>query len=130
MAGPRIEFHEFLIRKLKEHGSVAKTSTGWVWTPVISKIGTDDGLPIYVYHQPPENLQLHYPCLIYELDDIRKTPADNMSYLKFRRYKMTYITWGPDSSLIDWLVDLPYCSMSGAPYEADNLYHYPYKIYY
>lgn len=129
MGERRIEFHEYLLKLLGEHGTVAQTNTGWVWTPM-SDIGSDDGQPIYIYNQPPESLQINYPCLIYERKNLRKTSADNKTYLKFWAYKLIYITWAPDSSAIDWLADFPWCSFDGNPYEADNLHHYTYTIYY
>ena len=33
-----------------------------------------------VYYQPPENLKLTYPCIIYETSDILSNFADNNPY--------------------------------------------------
>lgn len=81
-----------------------------------------------VYFQPPENLQIHYPCVIYELDGFYEPKADNEDYLRRRKYKLLYITHDPDDLNIEKLADLPYCSMN-RPYSADNLHHYPYIIF-
>ena len=83
----------------------------------------------HVYFQPPENLRLQYPCIIYSLNGHFDRNADNDTYHRRRVYDMLFITRDPDSELIETLADLPYCSM-GTPYTADNLHHYPYTIYY
>lgn len=125
MAERRIELHEHLINVLNNYGSVITTSDGWIWLPM-----GDREQAVQVYFQPPESLQIQYPCLIYELKEIRKLSADNKTYAKFHAYELLFITWNPDSPIVDILVDLPMCSMSGRPYESDNLYHYAYTLYY
>lgn len=82
-----------------------------------------------VYFQPPENLQLHYPCTVYHLDGLYEPKADNIDYHRVRRYSLLYITHDPDDQNIERISDLPFCSM-GRPYVADNLHHYPYTIYF
>lgn len=101
-----------------------------------------------VYFQPPESLKLEYPCIIYEIGGNQSPHADNRSWQRFWFYNVTYITrdvheeiplthWDPFNFSIDSiretvlnrLADLPYCSM-GTPYVSDNLYHYPFTLYY
>ena len=82
-----------------------------------------------VYFQPPENLKIQYPCIIYSLDGFHDHRADNTTYNRRRRYDVIYITRDPDDEMIETLEDLPCCSM-GSPYTVDNLHHYPYTIYY
>lgn len=134
MVEQRIQFHEHLLDVLRDYGSVLNTENGWIWYPFgtqpakITPANRDN--VVHLYFQPPESLQITYPCLIYELKDIRKVTADNRTYAKFRSYKLIYITWWPDSDVVDRIVDLPFCSLDGAPYKADNLYHYTYTMYY
>lgn len=76
-----------------------------------------------VYYQPPESIKLKYPCIIYELGNIDKVPADNIAYLKHKRYTLTLIHQDADSDLPDKLLDhFQYISFD-RPYKADNLYH-------
>ena len=82
-----------------------------------------------VYFQPPVNLTISYPCIVYSLDVPFSVHADNTRYHRRKRYELIFITRDPDSELVDQIADLPYCAM-GRPYTSDNLHHYPYTIYY
>ena len=82
-----------------------------------------------VYYQPPENLKINYPCIIYSMNGNYELHADNSTYHRRREYSLLYITKDPDDAMIDTIADLPLCGM-GKPYVAENLYHYPYTIYY
>lgn len=85
--------------------------------------------PYKVYFQPSENTQLSYPCLLYELAGDDTQFADNQKYIKFKRYKLTYIDRNPDSELPDKIGDLPMCSLS-QPFTADGLYHWVFDLFY
>lgn len=88
------------------------------------------GNRVNYYFQPPNGLLLKYPALIYQLDDLRDRYADNKIYNRRHAYAILLILSDPDNDLVDKLDELPYCRMSGKPYQADNLYHYPFTIYY
>lgn len=83
----------------------------------------------YVYFQPPESKKLKYPCITYELADIDTRKADDIKYLKFKRYTVTLIHSDPDNALIDVLDDLEYCEFDRV-FISDNLYHYVYTLYF
>mgnify|MGYP006936035906 CR=1 FL=1 len=82
-----------------------------------------------VYFQPPENLKMRYPCIVYSVAGNFQRHANNNVYHRRREYSMLYITYDPDDEMIDKLADLPSCRMSSA-YTADNLHHYSYTIYF
>lgn len=82
-----------------------------------------------VYFQPPANLKLRYPCLIYNRDSSWDVWADDRKYLYYKGYSMTYITRNPDDPKVDRLELLPMCSFD-RHYVADNLNHYVYTIYF
>lgn len=44
-----------------------------------------------VYFQPPNNLTLQYPCIVYSLSDMHSKFADNGPYKLTNRYTVTYI---------------------------------------
>lgn len=75
-----------------------------------------------VYFQPPMSIQISYPAIIYELDNINGPNADDKLYLKNRRYAVKYISRNPENEIVDALLDLPYCSFDRR-FVANNLYH-------
>ena len=82
------------------------------------------------YFQPPTGLLLKYPALVYKLDGLDHRHANNKVYTRKHIYHMTLILDNPDTYLVDLIDGMPYCRMSGSPYTSDNLYHYPFVIYY
>lgn len=83
----------------------------------------------HVYYQPPPNVRIAYPCIIYSLSDIDTKFADNIPYVHLRRYSLTVIDKDPDSMIVDKVSNLPRCSFDRM-YIADNLYHWTFSIYY
>ena len=88
------------------------------------------GSSVHYYFQPPTGYQIMYPALIYRLDDLRDHYSDNCVWNRRHAYAILLILDEPDNELVDKLDSLPYCHMSGRPYTNDNLYHYPFTIYY
>jgi len=88
-------------------------------------LGTDN-----VYFQPPENVKLSYPCIIYAKASPRLQRADNRVYRYTQRYDVTVIYDDPDMDLSQRLVShFPMCTLD-RPYKADNLYHDSITLYY
>lgn len=86
------------------------------------------GLPCYF--QPPENLKMEYPCIVYEKDGIHQSHADNRWYLGKDRYTLKLIHRDPDTDLPDKLLKHFQYISYGQRYKADNLYHDTLTIYY
>lgn len=82
-----------------------------------------------VHFQPPANIEMHYPSIVYSLDDEWRVYADNAIYNKIKRYLVTVITDDPDSDIPDQVSALPMCSFDRF-YPADNLNHYVYNLYF
>ena len=82
-----------------------------------------------VYFQPPANKKITYPCIIYKLDKVDVTFADNGVYKLMDEYSITYITRDPDDENIRKIVMLRYCTMSNTSC-SDNLRNYYYKLYF
>lgn len=82
-----------------------------------------------VYFQPPENIKLKYPCIIYSFAKFHTKKADNRDYLRGRRYEITLIHTNPDNEVVDKLQDLQYCDLD-RPFVSDNLYHYTFTLFY
>lgn len=81
-----------------------------------------------VYFQPPENLLLKYPAIVYSRSDIRNRPADDMVYSQFTFYDLTVIDKNPDSLLVYAVASLPRCKF-GRHYKSDNLNHDTFMIF-
>ena len=81
-----------------------------------------------VYFQPPTGYKIVYPCIIYELEKSNVRFADNAPYVLYDEYSLKYITRDPDDPVRSQLVMLPLCTSENL-YISDNLYHYPFRLY-
>lgn len=88
------------------------------------------GNRVNYYFQPPTGYEISYPALVYKFDGIMDRHSDNRVYKRRHAYAILLILDEPDNDLVDMMDDLPYTRMSGSPYVNDNLYHYPFTIYY
>ena len=82
-----------------------------------------------VYFQPPSNLSMLYPCIVYKRDSAFVRHADNSPYLRKKRYTVTVIDKDPDSLIPDKVASLPLTAFS-RHFTADNLNHDVYNVYY
>ena len=82
-----------------------------------------------VYFQPPASVKMVYPAIVYKLADITNVHANNRTYLQRTAYQVTYITKNPDDVMIKTLSKLPYCDFD-RHFNAENLNHYVYTLYY
>ena len=81
------------------------------------------------YFQPPDNVQMSYPCIVYDLSNDNVDYANNKRYRTMKRYEITIMDYDPDSEIPDKVADLPYCSFI-RHYSQDNLHHFIYEIYF
>jgi hypothetical protein len=82
-----------------------------------------------VYFQPPESYRIKYPCIIYTQEKIDRTYADDRTYYKKTRYKVTYIDSDKDGSIDDAMDSLSFCFHDRC-YSTVNLHHSVYTLYY
>lgn len=82
-----------------------------------------------VYFQPPSNLVMKYPCIIYKRDDVVTEFANNKPYKHKKRYQVTVVDEDPDSEIPDKVAALPLCSFDRF-FAADNLNHDVYNLYF
>lgn len=95
---------------------------------IVAEVLDMDDAKKRVFFQPPTNIKLSYPCILYRLSSDHSISADNLAYLRKHVYTVTVIDRDPDSKLRDVIAELPYCKM-GNPFNNSNLYHYPFTIY-
>lgn len=89
----------------------------------------DEGEANKVYFQPPQNVGMAYPCIVYQRSYSYISHADNLKYWRMRRYSVTVIDRNPDSSIIDAVEDLPYTQMD-RQFVVDGLYHTVFQTYF
>lgn len=75
-----------------------------------------------VYYQPPASLVMKYPAIRYSKKSIDCEHANNKPYLRGNTYEIIVIDDKPDNSVINKLLELPYCSFV-THYVANNLNH-------
>lgn len=83
-----------------------------------------------VYYNPPESVRMNYDAIRYELagKDIKR--ANDGVYQITDQYDGVVITRNPECEVSDAILKhFPMCSF-GRPYVADNLYHFPFTLYY
>lgn len=80
-------------------------------------LGSDE-----VYFQPPSNVQMRYPSIVYALDDAVVEHADNRPYRHTNRYLITAIDKDPDSKIWERILQLPTATFVRRFY-ADQLNH-------
>lgn len=88
-----------------------------------------EGLTERVYFQPPTNITMSYPCIIYGLDGDRTKRANNRLYSRTKRYQVMVIDRNPDSELPDKVIELPLCKFDRF-YTADNLNHTVFTLFF
>jgi hypothetical protein len=82
-----------------------------------------------VYFQPPANLRMQYPCIVYKRDTARTRFAGNLPYRYTKRYQVTLIDQDPDSVIPDKIAALPMCTFDRS-FAADNLNHDVFSLYF
>lgn len=82
-----------------------------------------------VYFQPPTNVQLTYPCIIYERDFADTKFADDLPYSYMTRYSVTVIDRDPDSEIPAKVASLPR-TIFNRFFTADNLNHDVFSLYF
>lgn len=82
-----------------------------------------------VYFQPPSNIQMEYPAIVYSRDDDWTEHASNLPYTHKKRYQVTVIDKKADSPILDNVRMLPLCSFS-RHFVVDNLNQDVFNLYY
>lgn len=82
-----------------------------------------------VYFQPPYNINLSYPCIIYNRISGKSIKADNKVYNFYTQYEVKHITMDPDEFIFPEMQrNFSHCSYD-RHFVADRLHHNVYTIY-
>jgi hypothetical protein len=82
-----------------------------------------------VYFQPPENVRMSYPAIVYNRDYQAVFFADNRPYHRRLRYQVTVIDRDPDSLIPDRVAELPLTTLV-RHFTLDQLNHDIYDVYF
>jgi len=107
--GTRLQLHDILVKLMTE---------------VDPKYATE-----HVYFQPPSNIRMKYPCIVYQRNSGNISHADDIPYTVNRRYQITVIDKNPDSVILDKVEQISGISFD-RHYVSDNLNHDSYNLYF
>lgn len=88
-----------------------------------------------VYHQPPANIHMSYPCIVYEENPDEDLHADNDIFMTYHNWSVTLIRNYTNRDETKKLVDKikshfkPYIRVN-QHFVTDNLIHDVFKLYY
>lgn len=89
----------------------------------------EEKLPnVDVYFQPPSNIRMTYPAIVYSIRDVNKMTANNAVFHIEYFYEVIAISRDPDDPMLDVLSLMPTSSFDRS-YISDGLYHNVFSIY-
>lgn len=84
----------------------------------------------HTYFEPDENVRLKYDAVVYERTGFHVRRADNKGYRIQDQYQVMIISQDPETLLPKALIEnFEYCS-PGKFSVRDNLWHFPFTVYY
>lgn len=89
----------------------------------------DPDAKVRVYFQPPANVVMEYPCIVFERNDADTRFANNLPYNVTYGYDVEIIDKDPDSALMKKVEALPMCTFN-RHFVSDNLNHDVYNLYF
>ena len=81
------------------------------------------------YYQPPDDIQITYPCILYELSSEDVDYANNHRYRFMKNYTINVIDDDPDSLIQGRIAGLEYCRFVRS-YSEDNIHHFVFELYF
>jgi len=84
---------------------------------------------VNVYFQPPTNVQMVYPAIVYNRGRIDTAFADNRPYKHVKQYDVTLISRNPDEAILEQIKQIPMCRHERF-YVSDNLNHDIFSLYF
>lgn len=82
-----------------------------------------------VYFQPPAELEMEFPAIVYQRDPASAQYADNVPYRYTKRYQITVIDRDPDSPIPDVIGLMPMCTHNRF-FVANNLNHDVFTLFF
>lgn len=83
-----------------------------------------------VYFQPPSDVRMTYPCIVYTKTGKLLEHANNRIYQNAQEYQVTVMDFNPDTTTPDLLLEhFPYSS-PGTSFVRENINHTTLKLYF
>lgn len=83
-----------------------------------------------VYFQPPSNIMMSYPCIVYNKTDKMNLYGSDVIHFSKQEYRVTVIDKNPDTVIPDMIErNFQYCGVDQY-YTIDNLNHTVLLLYY
>lgn len=82
-----------------------------------------------VYFQPPADIEMEFPAIVYQRDPADTRYADNSPYQYTKRYQITVIARDPDSPISDAVALLPMCTHNRF-FVANNMNHDVFTLFF
>lgn len=84
----------------------------------------------HTYFEPPENVWMQYDAVVYERNTMHVRRANNKSYVLTDQWDVKVISKDPETALPRAIQEhFERCS-PGRVFVRDNLWHFPFTIYY
>lgn len=83
---------------------------------------------VSIYFQPPSNIRMAYPAIIYSLKDVNKFLANDSVFHVEYSYEVIAVSLDPDDPMLEKLSSIP-TSFFDRSYISDGLYHTVFSIY-
>lgn len=82
-----------------------------------------------VYYQPPDDIQMSYPCIVYERGGEDVDYANNLRYKALNNYSITLMDYDADSEFVSGIAELDYCRLVRC-FKQNGLHHFIFELYY
>lgn len=82
-----------------------------------------------VYFQPPPDVEMRYPAIVYHRDSSATRFANNLPYGRNKAYQVTVISSNPNSQIPDRVAALPMCDYQRF-FSVDGLNHDVFTLYF
>lgn len=83
-----------------------------------------------VYFNPPENVRMTYPAIVYSRPGYIESRANDKAYTWRPRYEVTIIDTDPLADYVDRMLKRFTMVTHNSTYVGDGLYHYSFTLYY
>lgn len=83
-----------------------------------------------VYFEPPQNIKMFYPCVVFKRGVMSSRHAGNKTYKIDDAWDLTYIRFDPDDEIPHQMLEWFQMIRHTRTFVADGLHHDQFKLYY